>query len=122
MNANGKFWMSLSILLTGLSIVQAQPDDPRQKHYQRNVRPIFIEHCFPCHNGEDNKAGINFDNYFFISSIVRRGELFEKIVHEVENRTMPPDTRPSLTQKEVDTVSHYITSYLKQPWLKKILA
>jgi hypothetical protein len=94
-------------------ILGAQVDDPRQKHYQRNVRPILMEHCYPCHNGEDKKAGIDFDNYFFISSIVRNGETFQKIIEEVENRTMPPDMRPRLTKMEVDTVTHYINSYLK---------
>ncbi len=102
------------LLFWGLyAFVSAQPDDPRQKHYQRNVRPILYKHCFPCHNGEDNKAGINFDNYFFISSIVRRGELFQEIIHQVENRTMPPDTRPALSQREIDTVTFYLDSYLQ---------
>ncbi len=100
------------ILLIPL-VLSAQVDDPRQKHYQRNVRPILMEHCYPCHNGEDKKAGIDFDNYFFISSIVRSGETFQKIIEEVENRTMPPEMRPRLTQMEIDTVSHYINSYLR---------
>ncbi|GJM29326.1 MAG: hypothetical protein DHS20C17_19610 [Cyclobacteriaceae bacterium] len=100
-------------------VVSAQVDDPRQKHYQRNVRPILMEHCYPCHNGEDKKAGIDFDNYFFISSIVRNGELFTKIIEQVENRTMPPEMRPRLTQMEVDTVAHYLDSYLQAALAEK---
>ena len=99
--------------------VLAQVDDPRQKHYQRNVRPILMEHCYPCHNGEDKKAGIDFDNFFFISAIVRNGELFQEIVEQVENRTMPPEMKPRLTQAEVDTVTHYITSYLEAALAEK---
>jgi hypothetical protein len=94
-------------------LLKAQVDDPRQKHYQRNVRPIIMEHCYPCHNGEDKKAGIDFDNYFFISSIVRNGEVFQKIVEQVDNRSMPPEMRPRLSQTEVDTVTYYINSYLR---------
>jgi len=94
-------------------LLRAQPDDPRQKHYQRNVRPIFMEHCYPCHNGEDKKAGIDFDNFFFISSIVRNGELFQEIVEQVGNRTMPPEMRTRLTQTQIDTVTYYINSYLR---------
>ncbi len=101
------------LAMLSLTSVLAQVDDPRQKHYQRNVRPIFMEHCYPCHNGEDKKAGIDFDNYFFISSIVRRGELFQEIVHQVENRTMPPEMKTPLTQNEIDTVTYYINSYLR---------
>jgi len=119
MKANIIQWILVGMFLTISLLSKAQPDDPRQKHYVRTVRPIFMESCFPCHNGEDMKAGINFDNYFFISSIVRNGELFEKIIHEVENRTMPPDTRPPLTQAEVDTISYYIHSYLQAALAEK---
>lgn len=95
------------------SMTLAQPDDPRQKHYGKTVRPILMQHCFPCHNGEDQKAGINFDNFFFISSIVREGELFQKMLHEVNQKTMPPEIRPAMTQAEIDTVTFYINSYLQ---------
>jgi hypothetical protein len=97
----------------------AQVDDPRQKHYQRNVRPIIIEHCYSCHNGEDKKAGIDFDNFFFISAIVRNGELFQKVVEQIENGTMPPEMRPGLTQTEIDTVTFYINSYLRAALAEK---
>ena len=97
----------------------SQIDDPRQKHYVRTVRPILMDHCYSCHNGEDKKAGIDFDNFYFISSIINRGELFQNIVHEITNRTMPPDTRPALTQSEIDTVQFYINSYLEAALAEK---
>ena len=97
----------------------AQPDDPRQKHYNRMVRPLFMKHCYPCHNGEDKKAGIDFDNYYFISSIVRNGELFQKVVQHVGDRTMPPEMRPSLKQREIDTITYYINSYLQAALAEK---
>ena len=106
-------WIIAGLITVLPLLLRAQPDDPRQKHYQRNVRPIFMEHCYPCHNGEDKKAGIDFDNFFFISSIVRSGELFQKIVEQVENRTMPPEMRPGLSQTQIDTVTYYINSYLR---------
>ena len=114
-----KRWMLLMVLFCGTLFTSAQVDDPRQRHYQRNVRPILIEHCYPCHNGEDKKAGIDFDNFFFISAIVRNGELFQNIVEQVENRTMPPDMKPRLTQSEVDTVTYYINSYLEAALAEK---
>lgn len=100
-------------------ITHAQPDDPRQKHYNRMVRPLFMKHCYSCHNGEDKKAGIDFDNYYFISSIIRNGELFQKVVENVENRIMPPEMRPPLKQTEIDTITYYINSYLKAALAEK---
>lgn len=113
MIGKNKKWILLSALAVAWLAVVAQPDDPRQKHYGRAVRPIFMEKCFTCHNGEDNKAGINFDDFFFISSLVREGELFQKIVKVVEDRSMPPDNRPPLQQAEIDTISFYVNSYLQ---------
>ena len=113
MRVNYRYILVSLMLLVVPNITWSQPDDPRQKHYNRAVRPLFMEHCYPCHNGEDKKAGIDFDNFFFISSIVRSGELFTKIVEQVENRAMPPDMRPPLKQSEIDTISHYINSYLR---------
>ena len=110
--------LTLLLILLGANVL-GQVDDPRQKHYQRNVRPILIEHCYPCHNGEDLKAGIDFDRFFFISAIVRNGELFQEIIEQVENRTMPPDMRPPMTKAEIDTVTHYLSSYLKAALAEK---
>jgi len=119
MKATYKQWILVNIGLTLSLLASAQPDDPRQKHYVRNVRPIIMENCFPCHNGEDKKAGIDFDKYFFISSIVRDGELFQEIIHQVETRMMPPDTRRPLTPNEIDTLSLYLNSYLESALAEK---
>ncbi len=100
------------ILLT-LS-VSGQPDDPRQKHYWRTVRPIIDKHCYSCHNGEDKKAGINLERYDFIVAIVRDGELFHKVMDVVEKGTMPPDIRPPMSESEKDTLVHYINGYLQK--------
>ena len=112
MIGNSKQWILIGMFLAISLFAWAQPDDPRQKHYGRSVRPILMKHCYSCHNGEDKKAGIDLDNYFFISSIVRNGELFQKVVQHVGDRTMPPEMRPLLKQREIDTITYYINSYL----------
>ena len=100
-------------------ILIAQPDDPRQKHYWKTVRPIIEKHCYSCHNGEDNKGGINMERYDFIISIVRDGELFQKVMEVVDNRTMPPEIRPPMAQKDIDTLNFYINSYLETALAEK---
>lgn len=102
------------IFLTLSLSLAAQPDDPRQNHFWNTVRPIIRQHCYSCHNGEDNKAGINLERYDFIISIVRDGELFHKVMEVVENGTMPPDIRPPMSQAERDTLNFYVNSYLQK--------
>jgi len=114
-----KQWILVGMCMAISLFARAQPDDPRQKHYNRSVRPLFMKHCYSCHNGEDKKAGIDFDNYYFISSIVRNGELFQKVVQHVSDRTMPPDKRPPLKRTEIDTITYYINSYLQAALAEK---
>ena len=108
------------IVLLGLpALAMSQADDPRQKHYSRNIRPLFRKHCFSCHNGEDTKAGLNLEQYGFIVQVVRDGEKFSRLVKEVENGTMPPNIRPPMKQSEKDTLIHYINSYLEAALAEK---
>ena len=102
-----------AFLALSLSLV-AQPDDPRQKHFWKTVRPILREHCYSCHNGEDKKAGLNLERYDFIISIVRDGERFHKVMEVVENGTMPPNIRPPMSEQDKDTLNFYINSYLQK--------
>ncbi|MEM6633469.1 MAG: DUF1592 domain-containing protein [Bacteroidota bacterium] len=113
MVACNKASILLSTFLTlGLTLF-AQPDDPRQKHFWKTVRPILRQHCYSCHNGEDKKAGLNLEAYDFIIAIVRDGERFHKVMEVVENGTMPPDIRPPMPQQDKDTLNFYINGYLQ---------
>ena len=114
MLATNKHWLIVGVFLALAQFVVSQPDDPRQKHFSRNVRPILRKHCYSCHNGEDNKAGINLERYDFIISVVRDGELFHRVMEEVTNGTMPPDIRPPMTEKEKDTLNFYVNNYLQK--------
>ena len=99
--------------------LQAQVDDPRQRHYNRTVQPILRQHCYGCHNGEDKKGGVAINDHYFISSIVRNGELYQKVVEAIETKSMPPDIRPAMEMAEIDTVVHYLRSYLQSALAEK---
>ncbi|MEM7367872.1 MAG: DUF1592 domain-containing protein [Bacteroidota bacterium] len=114
-----KYWTLCTLILSSCLLAIAQPDDPRQKHYSRNIRPIFRKHCTSCHNGEDNKAGINFEGYDFIVKVVRDGELFHQVINAVETGSMPPEIRPRMSQSEIDTLKFYINGYLEAALAEK---
>ena len=107
-------FLVLGVFLSIGGVLIAQPDDPRQKHFWKTVRPIIREHCYSCHNGEDKKAGLNLERYDFIVAIVRDGERFHKVLEVVENGTMPPDIRPPMPQEDKDTLNFYINAYLQK--------
>ena len=85
-----------------------------QKHYWDVVKPIFDENCNnACHNADDKKAGLNLNQFDFILSIQRKGEIFLKVIEHVEEGTMPPEGKPPLSQMEKDTLLFYIKKYIK---------
>ena len=66
MIGNSKQWILVSMLMVAALFAMAQPDDPRQKHYVRTVRPIIMNNCFSCHsnnNASDFAYGITFEDY-----------------------------------------------------------
>ncbi|GJM28530.1 MAG: hypothetical protein DHS20C17_11650 [Cyclobacteriaceae bacterium] len=85
-----------------------------QKHYWKTVKPIFDKNCNKaCHNADDNKGGLNLNQFDFILSIQKRGDVFLKVIEHIENGTMPPEEKPPLTRMEKDTLLFYIKKYIK---------
>lgn len=119
MLAHRKFYLILAGLLACVCVVVANPEDKRLQKYRKSVRPIMKKHCYSCHNGEDNKAGINLERYDFIIAIERDGELFYKVMEAIRQGSMPPDIRPPMAEAEKDTFIHYISSYLERALAKK---
>lgn len=94
-------------------------DRPRERHYQRNVRPIMRKHCVSCHNAEDKKGGLNLERYDFTFGIVRDGARFTKVIDMVKDGSMPPDFKPALKQKEIDTLTFYLNKYIEDALAEK---
>ena len=119
MNPLLRNWFVTGICLSTCLLLRAQVDDPRQRHYNRTVQPILRKHCYGCHNGEDKKGGIAINDHYFISAIVRNGELYQNVVEAIEAKSMPPDIRPPMEADEIDTVTHYLRSYLQSALAEK---
>lgn len=102
----------LTGLLIGIQVVADYPEE--QRHYWDVVKPIFDENCNrACHNADDKKGGLNLNQFDFILSIQRQGEVFLRVIEHVENGTMPPEDRRPLTVTEKDTLLFYIKKYIK---------
>jgi len=107
-----RFILVIACLFTGKVLFADYPEE--QKHYWRVVKPIFDENCNKaCHNADDNKGGLNLNQFDFILSIQRQGEVFLKVIEHVENGTMPPEEKHPLTIMEKDTLLFYIKKYIK---------
>lgn len=86
-----------------------------QQHYWSVVMPIMRTYCNDaCHNADDKKGGLNLSRYDFIRTIQRDGEVFYRVIDEIESGAMPPASKPQMTSAEQDTFIYYIKKYLNE--------
>ena len=65
-----------------------------------------------CHNADDKKGGLNLNQFDFILTIQKKGEVFLNVIEHIEGGTMPPEGKPRLTRMEQDTLLYYIKKYI----------
>ena len=59
-----------------------------------NEHQLLLErYCITCHNEQLQTAGLNL-NSLDISDVAAHPEVWEKVVHRLRSRTMPPARRP----------------------------
>ncbi len=92
--------LSAVLLLPATSFADAKED----KRFRENIRTVLRKHCVSCHNEADKKGGINLDAFDFVVHVVRRGELFEKVIEQVESGAMPPENKPQMSPEETDSL------------------
>lgn len=95
------------------TVFSLHADTKADQKWRKTTRPIFQKYCTEsCHNEADQKAGINLDAYDFVVQVVNRGQLFQKVVEQIENGQMPPRNKPQMTEAEKDSLLHAINSIL----------
>ncbi len=80
--------------------------------FSTQIRPVLDKHCFSCHNVGDVAGGINLEKYESEGSLVEDGEVWLKVVKQVQSGQMPPDSEPSPTAEEHDIIVKGINSIL----------
>src|SRR5262245_51983141 len=84
------------LLLTGVRAV-SQEKKPAVKEpaadktsYARDVLPIVQKYCTKCHGGKEPKASLALDAYKDEASVLKRRDVWDKVLHNVRKREMPP--------------------------------
>ncbi|NND07474.1 MAG: DUF1592 domain-containing protein [Saprospiraceae bacterium] len=100
-------------LLVGWSM-HASADTKADKHWRKIAHPILAKHCTSCHNAADKKAGIDLDIYYYIPSVISRGETWLRIIDQIESGEMPPPNKPRMSQVEKDSLINLVRSILDE--------
>lgn len=117
-------WLTASIMIGLLSLPSALPAGlPATVNFNRDVRPILSEHCFPCHgpDAQSRRAGLRLDlreaalrpaeseAVPIIPGDPVGSELIERITAANESDLMPPPKfQKKLSAAQIDTLRKWI--------------
>ncbi len=88
--------------LFGLSSALAAPS------YSKNVRPLLEKYCYSCHGNGKKKADLALDAYKDEAALLGDRRMWEKVLHNVRTREMPPENKPQPTPAERDLIAGWI--------------
>ncbi len=114
------------LLLTGpasrLSAAEAKPSPGQVEFFEKAIRPVLVNQCQNCHNGDKQKGGLRLDSR---EALLRGGDsgpavvpgkpetsLLIKAVHYKDDLRMPPKNQ--LKPEEIQALASWIKDGL--PW------
>jgi hypothetical protein len=96
--------------------------------FDRDIRPVFSENCYPCHGPDENKrkAHLRFDRKEGAFKALQDGEFAivpgnlaqSQLVHRItasdpDDRMPPPNSGKKLTQAQIDLLQRWISAGAK---------
>lgn len=69
----------------------AIPDDPARVDFAEHALPAIEWYCLSCHDQTNRKGGVVLEDVEDEQEMMRQFRDWEKVVDQLENRTMPPD-------------------------------
>ncbi|MBL7700159.1 MAG: DUF1592 domain-containing protein [Chitinophagaceae bacterium] len=100
--------ISFFVLLSNAQVVAQELHD-----YNKVLIPILSKKCYPCHNTNKEKGGVNLENYAEKDRLISDGELWLKVVHQIKTREMPPKSEGPLSMHDYTTLVDGINSILE---------
>jgi mono/diheme cytochrome c family protein len=76
--------------------------------FTRDILPLVKKHCTRCHGGDHPKADLALDIYKDEASVLKRREVWDRVLHMVRSREMPPAGKPKLSDQDVERITGWI--------------
>lgn len=112
MNTLRKYFVLACLLVPFSMTFAADGEDGR--HWRKVSKPILEKHCSSCHNAADKKGGIDFDDFYYIPSVVRRGDMWLKAIEMIETGEMPPPQKPRMAEHEKKALKDVVNKILDE--------
>ncbi|WP_459554471.1 WD40 domain-containing protein [Lacunimicrobium album] len=112
-------WSGLLCGLVCVSAVNAQEAPVHKVTYEKDILPIFRQHCGSCHNPNDRKGGLAVDSFALLmqggasGDAVIPGDADSSFLFLVVNRDSEPFMPPNgakIPQEQIDLLKAWITA------------
>lgn len=90
-----------TLLLTALALPASAEAPKGSVSFQKDIAPLFVEHCIACHDAKNKKGGYDMTNYQVLLKAGRKGarivpgkpdeSLLAQMMHGDEQPSMPKD-------------------------------
>ncbi len=79
------------------------------KHdFERDIKPLLGKYCYGCHGDTKKKADLSLQAYDNLASILTNRPVWERVLHNVQTREMPPENKPQPSGKERELITKWI--------------
>lgn len=83
---------------------------PSTDQFTDKVKPILAQYCVTCHNDKKMSAGLTLEPFTDTASTRKNPDLWAKVKEMVENKQMPPKSKPQPTDADRKVISAWIDS------------
>jgi hypothetical protein len=111
----GAVFLVLVACLAGpLTADPAKPSGTVQGSFETEVKPFLAKYCLSCHSGEKPKGGVGLDKYLDEASLVKFKDVWDLVVQNLRQGTMPPPDKPRPTPGEIERLADWIEKKITQ--------
>ncbi|WP_404309037.1 DUF1592 domain-containing protein [Neorhodopirellula lusitana] len=95
-----------------------QPVDPQSvdliASFQHSVLPFLEQHCFDCHNADEQEGEFRLDNLAVDFDSIGNAQLWDEVIGRINAGEMPPPDHPQPTAAELERVVDWIGGRIKE--------
>src|SRR5262249_28955083 len=88
---------------------EAKKTDPAEKVvFAKDILPLMKKYCTRCHGGDEPKAGLGLDIFKDEALVLKRRDVWDRVLHMVRTREMPPAGKPKPSEKDIELITGWI--------------
>lgn len=103
-------WARLLVIGLGLVMIRGWSAEPAVE--ESGVRALLDTYCVKCHGTERPKGGFSLTRYPDLTSVQKDPHRWQTVIHQLRDRTMPPDGKPQPKPEERERMVDWVTATL----------